>query len=159
VRPTKLLSLVPAALIIAACAAGPAATVAPGALSTPATSSAVVEAPRSASAPRPTPSVVPEPPQPSASASAVPGHDHPVEVVIEDFAFNPATAEARVGQRIQWSNNDGEPHTVRSEDGEISSAIIVGEPFEWTVTGTPGTEIAYICSIHPAMTGTVSIVD
>jgi plastocyanin len=158
VRPTKLLSLVAAALIVAACAATPAGTVQPAAPSTPATSPAVVEAPRSASAPRPTPSVVPQSARPSAIDSSAPGDDL-VEVVIEDFAFNPETAEARVGQRIQWSNRDGEPHTVRSADGEISSAIIVGEPFEWTVTGTPGTEIAYICSIHPAMTGTVRIGD
>jgi plastocyanin len=159
VRATKLLSLVAAALTVAACAAGPAGTVEPGAASAGPTPSAVVEAPPSTSPDRPGPSLTTESPQPSPSASAVPGRDDPADVIIEGFAFNPERVQARAGQRIQWSNRDGEPHTVRSEDGEFASAIIVGEPFEWTVTGTPGTEIEYACGIHPAMTGTVVIDD
>ena len=158
-RATKLLSIVAAALTVSACAAGPAGTVEPGSASGGLTPSAVVEAPPSTSPDRPAPSLTTESPQPSPSASGVPGRDDPAEVIIEGFAFNPETVQARVGQRIQWSNRDGEPHTVRSQDGEFASAIIVGEPFEWTVAGTPGTEIAYVCSIHPAMTGTVVIDD
>ena len=95
--------------------------------------------------------------KPAGSPPGQVGHDHSVAVSIEDFEFKPPMLQAAVGQTIQWSNMDGEPHTVRATDGRFSSAIIVGEPFEWTVSGSPGTEVPYACSIHPAMTGLVTI--
>jgi hypothetical protein len=48
---------------------------------------------------------------------------------------------------------------VKSKDGTISSAIILREPFEWTAVGPANAEIDYVCGIHPAMTGTITIVE
>jgi plastocyanin len=81
-----------------------------------------------------------------------------VDVVIEDFAFVPETIKVAPGTTVEWSNRDGEPHSVRAEDGSITSKLIVGgDPFEWVAEGAPGTTIAYFCGVHPAMKGTVEI--
>jgi plastocyanin len=79
-------------------------------------------------------------------------------VVIEDFAFSPETVEVDAGATIEWSNRDGEPHSVRAEDGSITSTLIVGgSPFEWVAEGASGATIAYFCGVHPGMKGTVEI--
>lgn len=67
--------------------------------------------------------------------------------------------EVEVGQVVRWTNEGGQPHNVKGVDGSISSAIILREPFEWTAVGATTTEIAYVCGIHPSMTGTISIVE
>ena len=92
---------------------------------------------------------------PAASASAASAE--PVAVTIRDFKFEPETVEVAAGQVVTWTNEDGEPHTVRSDDGSISSPIVGSTPFEWTAEGEPGTTIPYICSIHPSMKGSVTI--
>jgi plastocyanin len=85
------------------------------------------------------------------------GHGHAAEVTIKDFSFQPGAVEVAAGQVVSWTNEDGEPHTVRSEDGSISSPIVGATPFEWTARGKPGSEIPYVCSIHPEMKGSVII--
>ena len=81
-----------------------------------------------------------------------------VEVTIEDFEFVPETVEVSAGGTIEWSNRDGEPHTVRAEDGSIASKLIIGgDPFTWIADVEPGTTIPYFCGIHPAMKGTVEV--
>ena len=81
-----------------------------------------------------------------------------IDIVIEDFAFAPESVEVAAGTTVTWSNRDGEPHSVRAEDGSITSKLIVGgSPFEWIADGASGTTIAYFCGIHPAMKGTVEI--
>jgi len=94
---------------------------------------------------------------PAASASPPAEVAEPVAVTIRDFSFQPDDVQVVVGQVVTWTNEDGEPHTVRSDDGSISSPIVGSTPFEWTAEGAPGTEIPYICSIHPSMKGRVTI--
>lgn len=85
--------------------------------------------------------------------------DDPIEVTIVDFAFEPADIEAAVGQTVRWTNEGGQPHNIRSEDASITSPIVLREPFEWLAEGDAGTTYNYVCGIHPAMTGTITIVE
>ena len=64
-----------------------------------------------------------------------------------------------MGQTVRWTNEGGQPHTVRSADGSISSAIVLRDPFEWTAIGEENTSIAYVCSIHPSMTGMITVTE
>jgi amicyanin len=78
-------------------------------------------------------------------------------VTIKNFAFAPAAATVKVGTTVTWVNQDTEPHTVTSQGpGPLRSpALSNGARYSYTFTA-PGT-YHYLCTIHPFMTGTVTV--
>jgi plastocyanin len=80
-----------------------------------------------------------------------------VDIAIRDARFTPSTMRLREGQIIVWTNEDREGHTVvaRGGDGPRSRVIRPGGRFEHTVLD-PG-RIAYACTIHPRMRGTLVV--
>ena len=75
-----------------------------------------------------------------------------------DNAFEPSDVRAQIGQTIRWTNDGGLPHTVTAEDRAFDSGILQpGGRFEMSFE-TAGT-FAYICTLHPEMVGTITIVD
>ncbi len=81
----------------------------------------------------------------------------PVEhvVVMRDMAFEPATLIVAPGDRVRFSNQDIVPHTAtapgRFDSGAIASA------HDWVVTLNERGDVAYSCTLHPAMVGTISV--
>jgi plastocyanin len=78
-------------------------------------------------------------------------------VSIFDFGYMPAAATVSVGTQITWTNTGAVPHTVTFEDGPDSGLLESGGTFQHTFE-TAGT-FGYICTIHPAMTGTITVED
>jgi len=158
-----LLSLVAAVAIGACSAVAPAASPAASAtsLATDAAASASPSQPATEAPATRAPATEAPASEAPASEAPEPTMDHaamtPVDVTIVDFAFEPATVQVAVGQTVRWTNEGGQPHTVKSDDGTIASPIVLREPFEWTAEGDAGTSIAYICGIHPSMKGTIEI--
>jgi plastocyanin len=75
---------------------------------------------------------------------------------IQNFAFHPATLNAKAGQRATWSNDDSTAHTVTADNGSFDSGnLSPGKTFSTTLARS-GT-LKYHCSIHPFMQGTVSV--
>jgi len=93
------------------------------------------------------------------AGSPAPGTDAPVggavQVGIADFAYDPQSATASVGQTVTWTNNDSTPHTVTFDDGPDLGQI--GNGGTLTHTFAAAGEFAYQCSIHPSMRGTVTV--
>jgi plastocyanin len=78
------------------------------------------------------------------------------EVQIDQYAFLPQRVTVKAGTTVTWSNDDDDSHTVASSSKLFKSkALDTGDQFSFTFT-TPGT-YAYICSVHPYMTGTVVV--
>jgi len=78
------------------------------------------------------------------------------EVAIIDFDYAPAVLEVPVGTTVKWTNQGVAPHTVTAKDGTFDSGFLnTGEGFTRTFTSA-GT-VEYLCSIHPAMVGTVVV--
>jgi plastocyanin len=76
--------------------------------------------------------------------------------VIKDFAFAPDNVTVKVGGAITWTNEDSTTHSVKSVDGAfVSQNLSQGQTFT-TTFNTPGT-FAYVCGIHPFMTGTIVV--
>ena len=77
------------------------------------------------------------------------------EITIQGFAFSGAT-NVPVGSTVVVTNQDGVSHTWTSVD-EVwnSGGLSNGDSFEFTFTD-PG-EYDYFCSIHPQMTGTITV--
>jgi plastocyanin len=81
----------------------------------------------------------------------------PVEVQIQNFAFEPAEARVTVGTTITWTNRDLVPHTVTLRNGMADSGILrPRQTFSYTFA-SPGA-FEYYCRVHPSMVGTVVVV-
>ena len=79
-----------------------------------------------------------------------------VEVKIDNFNFTPPTLTVTSGTKVTWVNKDDVPHTVTSDDKVFGSrAMDTDDKFSFTFQ-TPGT-YQYYCSVHPKMTGKVSV--
>jgi plastocyanin len=77
-------------------------------------------------------------------------------VVMSNFAFTPMAITVPVGTTVSWTNKDGEPHTVTSLEGLFrSGALDTDESFKFTFSKAG--IYKYVCSIHPRMTGTVTV--
>jgi plastocyanin len=71
-----------------------------------------------------------------------------VEIAVKDFAFQPASAQAKAGDTIRWRNMDPAPHTATA-DGVFDVSVPVGGSGE-TVVNQPGST-EYHCTLHPDM--------
>jgi plastocyanin len=92
---------------------------------------------------------------PSASSgSAAPSGGSTVE--IKNFMFTPMTLTVSVGTTVTWKFDDSTQHTVTADDKSFaSSPMASGQTYTHTFN-TAGT-VAYHCSIHPDMTGTIIV--
>jgi plastocyanin len=96
------------------------------------------------------------PAAPSATAASAAGGN---TIAIRNFAFSPATMTVKTGTTVTWTNEDGASHTVVSDAGApvsfTSPSLATGSSYP--VTFTQAGTYPYHCSIHPSMTGTVTV--
>ena len=77
-------------------------------------------------------------------------------VTIQNLAFTPATLTVPAGTTVTWTNNDTTVHNVTSNTGLFESGQMSrGSHFSHTFSDTGA--FAYHCSIHPEMTGTITV--
>ncbi len=79
-------------------------------------------------------------------------------VDIQNFAFQPANIQVQPGTTVTWTNRDTAPHTVAFSNGsgmQGSAVLRQGDTFSYTFK-TTGT-FQYYCSVHPYMTGVVTV--
>ncbi len=88
----------------------------------------------------------------SAPETSVAGAD--VTVVVDDHDYEPEHVEISAGQTVGWNFQDRMDHDVAFDDGPASPIQREGT---WTRTfDEPGT-YEYLCTLHPSMTGTVTV--
>lgn len=79
-------------------------------------------------------------------------------VVIEKFAFVPASITIKAGDRVEWINRDIVPHTATDGEGDWDTANLVkGATGAISFSGS-GTW-AYFCAYHPNMRGEIIVLD
>ena len=78
-------------------------------------------------------------------------------VSIADSTFSPGDVTVSAGGAVEWTNTDSLPHTVAFEDDAIgdSEQLDQGDTFSATFE-TAGT-FDYMCTIHPEMSGSVTV--
>jgi len=77
-------------------------------------------------------------------------------VAIKNFAFKPALLRAKVGATVRWRNRDPAQHTATAPNGSFDSKLLgrgAGYSRKFTRPGT----YAYLCALHPQMTGKVIV--
>ncbi len=81
-------------------------------------------------------------------------------VSISNFKFSPSNITIKKGTTVTWTNNDSVGHTVTETDGKDgpkSSDLNQGQSYSFTYNAV-GT-FKYNCSIHPNMTGSVTVTE
>ena len=78
-------------------------------------------------------------------------------VAIREAEFQPAVLTVKVGDTVEWRNDDIVPHTATStEPKKFDSGILpVGSSWKYVVTKR-GTYF-YNCTLHPNMKGTLIV--
>lgn len=77
-------------------------------------------------------------------------------VTISGFRFTPAGIQISAGTNVTWTNEDNVMHTVTFDNGMFSSPSMQHGGSVSYVFNTPGV-YTYHCSIHPSMTGSVTV--
>ena len=78
-----------------------------------------------------------------------------LKVTIDNFTFTPAELKVKVGDTVTWTNHDDIPHTVVSAGKFRSKAMDTDNSFSFTFTSAG--DYKYFCSLHPHMTGTITV--
>jgi plastocyanin len=89
------------------------------------------------------------------SIIAVPAHAATIQVVMQNLVFAPTEVSAKVGDTIEWVNNDAFLHSATARNGDFDVNI----PPKKTVTSVlkkAGT-VEYYCRYHPNMKAVVKI--
>jgi plastocyanin len=80
-----------------------------------------------------------------------------VVIAMKDIKFDPEDATAEAGQEVCWVNEDTIDHNAVDEETGAFRSELFGKDETFTTTiDEPGT-IDYVCTIHPGMTGTLTI--
>lgn len=91
----------------------------------------------------------------SAPSSATPVTSD--RVVIQNFTYQPANLQVKVGTTVTWTNQDTAPHTITFRDSALTSSKVLQKEgvfiYTFTTTGT----FAYYCQVHPYMTAQVVV--
>ncbi len=91
---------------------------------------------------------------PSQQGSPVTGVTH---MNMQNFAYQMANIQVRVGTTVTWTNQDNVPHSITFKNGMKDSGFLYqGQSFSYTFN-TAGT-YQYYCSVHPYMVATVTVV-
>ncbi len=77
-----------------------------------------------------------------------------IKVTIDKLVFSPANISAKVGDTIEWVNNDMLAHTATVR-GDWDVMIPAKKTVSF-VLQKPG-DVAYYCRFHPNMTGRIAI--
>jgi plastocyanin len=82
-------------------------------------------------------------------------------ITISDFAFDPNCFTASTSQGISIENQDAADHTFTITGTDVDVPIAAGQTFNGEpISGavSPGT-YDFLCTLHPTMTGQVTIVE
>ena len=72
------------------------------------------------------------------------------------YSFYPSPAVIGVNQMVVWHNRDTVTHHVVFDDNSIDTGTLAPDTLSQPMTIPAGTW-TYHCSIHPSMTGTVTV--
>jgi plastocyanin len=81
----------------------------------------------------------------------------PATVVhIRDDAFVPPSVTVRAGDQVTFINDDDDAHTATADDASWDSEGL-NQGQKWTHAFAKAGKIAYHCTVHPMMHGTVVV--
>ena len=80
-----------------------------------------------------------------------------VSINMQNISFSPGSATAKVGQKVIWTNKDTVEHNVAANSGASFHSKNFGQGGTYEFTPTKAGTIKYTCTLHPGMTGTLTV--
>jgi plastocyanin len=99
--------------------------------------------------------------KPAKTTKSTSGGAKAPSVTYKDIAIHPTALSVKKGTSVTWTNEDSVGHDVTSTGGPAkfksgpSGGMAQGATFKHTFT-KPGT-YKYVCTVHPNMTGSVTV--
>jgi len=78
------------------------------------------------------------------------------DIALDNFSFTPADTAVPAGSTITWTNRDDVPHNVVDTQGRFKSPVLDTDGRFSRRFDTPGI-YPYYCSLHPRMTGRLTV--
>jgi plastocyanin len=75
---------------------------------------------------------------------------------MRNIQFDPQTANAKVGEKVCWINDDDVQHDAVADGGAFKSALF-GKGETFTTTLSKAGDVSYVCTVHPNMTATLKV--
>ena len=75
----------------------------------------------------------------------------------DNLTFTPQTATVPVGQVVQWSNTGTVMHTITFDSASCLTDAAFNGGSTWQVKFSAAGTYAFHCTIHPQMTGTLTV--
>ncbi|MER8481381.1 cupredoxin domain-containing protein [Mesorhizobium sp. M1322] len=88
------------------------------------------------------------------TVAAAPAKAETIEVTIEKLVFSPAAVEAKVGDMIEWINNDVFAHTATVKGGW---EVVIPPKTSASMTLKTVGSVDYFCRFHPNMKGRLTV--
>jgi plastocyanin len=88
-------------------------------------------------------------------ASTAPSHARTVRILIQNLVVKPAVAIARVGDTVEWINDDWVDHTASAGYGGFD-VFVPSKQSTFIVLTQPGA-VAYFSRFHPIARGRLEI--
>jgi plastocyanin len=80
-----------------------------------------------------------------------------VVVDMKDIQFAPKDVTVKAGQTIAWRNQDAVAHNVTADSGATFKSSTFGKGGTFSFKAAKAGTIKYECTIHPGMTGTITV--
>jgi plastocyanin len=80
-----------------------------------------------------------------------------VAIKMQNIAFDPKAVTVKVGQKITWTNDDSTDHNVTADSGADFKSDDFGNGGTFSFTPDKAGTVKYECTIHPGMTGTLTV--
>jgi plastocyanin len=75
----------------------------------------------------------------------------------QEWHYDPAALTVKVGETITWTNTGAVLHTVTADDGSAFDSGNLNPKATFTFTPRQAGTIAYHCTLHPWMKGTITV--
>ena len=89
------------------------------------------------------------------SAIAVPAHAATVRILMENLVVKPAEVPAKVGDTVEWTNDDIVAHTATARNGDFD--VMIPRKSKASFVPTKAGSVDYYCRFHPNMKATLKI--
>lgn len=97
---------------------------------------------------------------PAAGATKTPasgGGKAAATVAMKNIQFDPKTVTIKVGDTVEWVNEDSVNHDAVAKEGDVPKSELFGKGETYSAKFDTAGTIEYVCTVHPGMEGTITV--